>query len=154
MMKSFQEILDYAKWKPLFERVVPVNSLMPKDEIHVGFYINKVLKDKDRPNEMRITIGEFLVEKLGWKKGDKILVLFDPDNLCDFLLVKAQQGRKLSQQVGMRSFNLMFAYPHCAKIGISEIMTKRKAMHTIVTDSVGQPKLYFRIDVSSRQKDV
>lgn len=84
---------------------------MPDDAMSISFVKNKKSGVVDM---IRIRFGYKVIEKVKWKAGDKISVMYDPDDLFTFLLAKTESG--LGKTLGQESSNpvctLAFKWPH------------------------------------------
>jgi hypothetical protein len=89
---DIKTMYDEVEWTPLQKsshggtRVALINH----DQVGVIFCESK--KDSGKIDRMIIRIGENITERLSWDKGDKIVVMQNPKNLMEFMLVKTEAG--------------------------------------------------------------
>jgi len=82
------------------------------DEVGVNF--GATSKDAPIIDRVSVNIGPDVVKKLGWSKGDKIIVMHHPDNLLHFNLCKSDNGKgiTLSKGESMNCYRVQFKWPY------------------------------------------
>lgn len=90
MSINLKDLMDKIDWINIKVNRIAPSTKLPKDKISVEFCGIK----KDAPiNIVKIRIGNEILLDLGWKPGDKVLPLYNPDDQMTFLLVKSDQGK-------------------------------------------------------------
>ena len=95
-------------------------------KFHIGYGRGKILnnevgvtfgsskKGTDIIDRVTVNIGEDIINKLKWSKGDKIIVMHHPDNLMHFNLCKSDNGKglKLGKGQAMSCHRIQFKWPY------------------------------------------
>lgn len=90
------DLIDKINWTQI--QVQTRSSI--SDKITVEFAQKK--KDDPTINDIRVRIGEEVMQSLGWKHGDKLVPLYNPNDQLTFLLAKSDHGvgYKIIRDVG------------------------------------------------------
>jgi hypothetical protein len=73
------------------------------DEIRVNFW-----KSGEKLNCL-VYIGENIVEKIKWKKGDRIGIFFNPDDVLQMMLAKCSTGNSMARVKTNAPFSVRLA---------------------------------------------
>jgi hypothetical protein len=83
---KLSDLIDKINWT----QIQVQHGSTISDKITVEFGQKK--KDDPAINDVRVRIGEKVLESLGWRRGDKIVALFNPNDQLTFLLAKSDHG--------------------------------------------------------------
>jgi hypothetical protein len=105
-------------------------------------------KNPDRINQVRLRIGENVVNELGWEIKDKIEIFHDPDDIMNFKLTKVFGGHGFSLQKDSHAAaaKLIFRWSH------SVPLTKKESAE-VDYDIYKKSLLIFRLEDSKESLD-
>jgi hypothetical protein len=83
---SLRDLIEKVEWVTI-EANRGVGGKLPPDHIAVAFTKSK--KDNEFADRMTVRIGAHVLNKLNWDYGDKIVPMYNPDNIFQFLLCKS-----------------------------------------------------------------
>lgn len=110
MTLRLEHIMEDIEWEALQSRTYGSNR-MPDDDVRVGFKSS----DKNNPDKVdtvEIRLGKEVIEEMGWKSKDKIVVYIDKRKSLNFMLCKTEKGKgyAINQQVGLTTYFLRFRW--------------------------------------------
>lgn len=82
------DLIDRIDWVAIGRK--GATSKLDTNALAIGYYTAN--KGDKEPSRIRLRIGGDIIDALGWKKGDKILANFDPNDVATFMLVKCETG--------------------------------------------------------------
>jgi hypothetical protein len=99
-------LLDKIEWIMLENRNT---TKFPSDAVAISF----IRSEKTKPvDTVRIRIGPDALKKLDWKKGDKVFISLDKDDLLNFKIVKSTtaRGYTVCQEPSSQNCTLTFKW--------------------------------------------
>lgn len=90
MAKKFnlKELIESVDWVAISAN--RSSNKLPDNAVCISFQPRRGQEDKGL--YAQIKFGQQVVSDMGWEKGDKIVVMNDPDDFMSFLLVKCETG--------------------------------------------------------------
>ena len=111
---DMRTMYDEIEWSPIIKSFHGAKRAdSHDDDIVVKFFPSK--KDSEIIRSVCINIGSNIAERLGWQYGDKIIVLHNPKNPFDFMLVRSENdnGFTLSKTFkNSKTFKVQFTWKH------------------------------------------
>ena len=97
---SLKDLIDKIDWVSLNSASGGNTSKLPNDAIAVSYL--KSLENKKVADKVRVRIGKEVMEALDWAHGDKIVAMYDPDDIFSLLLCKSNgsngRARKITKE--------------------------------------------------------
>ena len=86
---SSKKLTDSIEWVQI-EAYRGVGNKLNEDKI--AFALEKHKKHNEFADRVKVRIGLNILNKLNWNYGDKIVPMYNPDNVFQFLLCKSGHG--------------------------------------------------------------
>lgn len=135
---TLKDLISRLDWTKI-EVTRGLSSKLQPDKVCVSF-LPENKKNPDQINRVFIRIGREVLEQLEWLPGDKIIPMFNPDDLMTFLLVKSDQGTgfTLGQESGVTSCKISFKWTN-------EVILD-KTFSQVVEYEIYKKQLIFRVN--------
>jgi len=105
-----------SNWEEIFPRSIARNNFQKNKEIvQIQFYTIKKPNVLTQSQVVSIRMGENVLNKLGWKKNNKIVVFQAKDDLFSLKLVRTENGNGYtlkSQNGKLPMCFISFTWPH------------------------------------------
>lgn len=89
--QSMIELISNTEWMPL-EKIRGLKGKSSFEENTVYLLFHKGKKDSKSADKVLFKFGPTILDKLGWKRKDKICIYNNPDNLLQMKVVKSDSG--------------------------------------------------------------
>jgi hypothetical protein len=135
---TLSDMIDSISWAPINTGRMQNRNSLQGEECRVEFTSYK--KNDNEIKFVRMRISYDLAYTLGWKKGDSVLPMFDPNNEKMFLLVKSELGVGFVLTQESKSIHLRLGFRWDGK----SILERRKS--TAVDFEIYKKQLVFLVE--------
>ncbi|HLX54271.1 MAG TPA: hypothetical protein VKR58_10035 [Aquella sp.] len=144
LTKSLKDLIESTQWVNIVG-VSRYSATIPHDGVGISF--TKNTPNANDFNLITVRFGEEVLNKLGWKGGDKIVSMHDPDDYMNFLLVKCETGagRTLMMDNGLTKGRVKFIWNRPFKLDHMPV--------TLVEYQIYKNYINFRVNHSSQGEE-
>lgn len=91
---SLKDFVEKVDWQLLYN--ARYSGGLPQNAVAISFVKSK--KDKEYADYVRIRFGIDILKQMEWLTGDKLTVLYDPDDVLSLLILKRDEGGRTLQK--------------------------------------------------------
>jgi hypothetical protein len=140
---SLLSLFDRIDWQ-MIEPSRTWHNALRCDQVSVGFLPAKIT-DVKLIKKVKIRVGKEVWQTLGWKKGDKIHVSYDPDDVFHYLFAKSDSGAGFALTNENKTNILSFTFNWLHTVSPTFIKARKVKFET----SKGRMILRFQDNVES-----
>lgn len=107
---DIQEMIDSIAWEKCSNKE---RLGILKEELIVNFRNAGKAAIKDKINQIYVRFGGDIIKELRWDDGDKLMCLYDPKDLTNFMIVKCKgmsKGVRLSKELAGHPYKTAFTW--------------------------------------------